>query len=93
MSRSPLLALNLPLCLLLGLSVSLIACGGSRVVFVEPSKNLVRLGPDVRGHVYYWDGTQWVLSQNAVTLPEGWYAGSVPGLEDSAGPQPVATDN
>ena len=81
------------LCLMIGVSGLLPACGGSRVVFIEPSKTLVRLGPDVRGHVYYWDGTSWVLSQNAVTLPEGWYAGSVPDLEDGGNTQPVATDN
>jgi hypothetical protein len=81
------------LCLSLGVSVSLMACGGSRVVIVEPSKTLVRLGPDVRGHVYYWNGSSWELSQNTVNLPEGWYAGSVPGLEEDANPQPVATDN
>jgi len=28
-----------------------------------------------------------------VNLPEGWYAGSVPGLEEGVNPQPVATDN
>ena len=34
----------------------------------------VRLGPDVRGHIYVKTGGEWVLSRNKVRLPEGWYA-------------------
>ena len=37
----------------------------------------MRLGPDVRGHVYYWNGSEWELSGNKVDLPEGWFAGDV----------------
>ena len=48
---------------------------GTRVVFIPTSDTLVRLGPDVQGHVYYWTGTEWELSKNRVTLPEGWLAG------------------
>ena len=33
------------------------------------------LGPKVTGRVYYWNGTEWELSKNRVTLPEGWLAG------------------
>jgi len=70
-----------PLMLLLSLSVivmlGLTGCGGSRVVFVHPSDGLLRLGPDVRGHVYYWNGSSWELSGNSVDLPEGWFAGDV----------------
>ena len=36
---------------------------------------LVRSGPDMRGRVYEWNGTEWVLSSNRVTIPEGWYIG------------------
>jgi len=57
--------------------LGLTGCGGSRVVFVPNSDGLVRLGPDVRGHVYVWNGSMWELSANKVDLPEGWYAGSV----------------
>lgn len=49
---------------------------GKRVVFIPTNDTLVRLGPDVKGHVYYWDGKEWELSTNKVTLPEGWLAGS-----------------
>lgn len=48
---------------------------GKRVVFISNNDALVRLGPDVKGHVYHWTGTEWELSQNRVTLPEGWMAG------------------
>jgi hypothetical protein len=58
---------------------SLTGCEAKRVVFVHPTDHdLVRLGPDVRGRVYYWNGSQWELSSNSVRLPEGWYAGYVP---------------
>jgi len=48
-----------------------------RVVFIEPTDTLVRMGPDVRGHVYYWTGEGWELSHNKVEIPEGWVAGPV----------------
>ena len=48
---------------------------GKRVVFIPTSDTLVRIGPDVQGRVYYWDGKEWELSKNRVTLPEGWLAG------------------
>jgi hypothetical protein len=61
------------------------------VVFVDTDGQLVRLGRDVRGHVYYWKDGGWVRSQNKVTLPAGWYAGGLPpdmrpdaGSEDNA---------
>ena len=61
------------------MSVLLAGCGGTRVVFVHPTDHdLVRLGPDVRGHVYFWNGSEWELSKNEVRMPEGWYAGYVP---------------
>ena len=52
-------------------------CGGSKVIFVPESDGLVRLGSDVKGHVYYYDGTEWVESKEKVHLPAGWYAGSL----------------
>jgi hypothetical protein len=60
-------------CVMLGSSGCLTS--GKRVVFIPTSDALVRLGPDVTGHVYHWTGTEWELSKNRVTLPEGWLAG------------------
>tara|TARA_R100000808_G_C2099065_1_gene116779 strand:- start:116 stop:253 length:138 start_codon:yes stop_codon:yes gene_type:complete len=40
---------------------------------------MVRLGDDVRGHVYIMKDGEWILSKGKVDLPAGWYAGS---LED-----------
>ena len=57
-------------CLNLGL-------GGGRVVFVDSDSEMVRLGPDVEGHVYYFDEGEWVKSKKKVKLPEGWYAGGM----------------
>lgn len=48
---------------------------------VDGRSGLVRIGPDVRGRVYTWDGTEWVLSRNSVQLPEGWYCGPLDGDE------------
>lgn len=57
---------------LLSVSAFLISCGGTRVL-VSPSGAVVRAGADVKGHVYHWDGSGWVLSRNRVHIPEGWY--------------------
>ena len=46
-----------------------------RVVFIATTDTLVRIGPAVRGRVYYWTGEGWELSQNKVDIPEGWVAG------------------
>lgn len=50
-------------------------CGGTRTVFVEPGAP-IRMGPDVRGRVYYLDGSTgaWTLTDRAVRIPEGWYS-------------------
>lgn len=32
------------------------------------------MGPDVKGHVYVREGEDWKLGDNAVQVPEGWYA-------------------
>ena len=48
------------------------------MVFVDTQKDMVRLGPDVGGTVYFFKGGEWVKSKNKVTLPEGWVAGGVP---------------
>lgn len=47
-----------------------------RVVFVSPGQ-VVRIGPDVKGHVYYFVDSQWTLSAEPVKLPEGWYATNI----------------
>jgi hypothetical protein len=59
-----------------------ISCGSTRVVFIHQSSDVVRMGPEVRGKVYFLRDGKWVLSQNKVTLPEGWYAGALEGVGD-----------
>ena len=53
-------------------------CKSARVVFVDAAfdgHDVVRLGGDVKGHVYFpKEGGGWEKSRNKVTLPEGWYA-------------------
>lgn len=62
-----------------GLSLLLLSgCGmlSPRVVFVDSSSDVVRLGENVKGHVFYQnDKGEWVKSSNRVKLPAGWYAG------------------
>lgn len=55
-----------------------ISCSASRVVFVHPTEHqLIRIGPNVRGQVYFWNGKDWELSGNTVAIPEGWYCGYI----------------
>ena len=55
------------------------------VVFVDSTSDIVRLGRDVEGHVYYRDGSgRWIRSANKVKLPAGWYAG---GMGPETGPE------
>jgi hypothetical protein len=59
-----------------------VSCGTTKVVFIKESSDVVRLGPDVYGKVYFRRDGEWVLSKNKVNLPEGWYAGSLDGGEN-----------
>ena len=56
-------------------------CGTTRVVFVKTDTDVVRIGPNVSGKIYFRKGGEWVLSKNKVKLPEGWYAGALGGEE------------
>ncbi len=63
--------------------MTLMICGIScvtspDVVFVDTTQDVVRLGKDVEGHVYYQKDGKWVRSNNKVKLPAGWYAGGLP---------------
>ena len=68
--------------LLISASVLVILCASgcksARVVFVDAAvdgHDVVRLGGDVKGHVYFpKEGGGWEKSRNKVTLPEGWDA-------------------
>jgi len=52
------------------------SCQTSKAIILHDD-DVVRLGPDVKGRIYYWDGTKWVLTTKKVLLPEGWYAGGM----------------
>jgi hypothetical protein len=60
------------------LLISVIGCGSTRVVFVDTSADLIRIGPNVSGKCYVLKNGEWVLSKGKVKLPEGWYAGGLP---------------
>jgi len=63
--------------LLIFVSVLLIGCGSTRVVFVnsQEKNDLIRVGPGVKGKAYVWDGTDWLLSKNKIEYPEGAFIG------------------
>lgn len=68
--------------MVLALSLSLLlissGCGmlSNRVVFVDAKDDVVRLGEDVKGHVFFQNEKgEWVKSGNKVRIPAGWYAG------------------
>jgi len=57
---------------------SLSGCGmfANRVVFVDAKSDVIRLGEDVKGHVFYQNEKgEWIKSGNRVRIPAGWYAG------------------
>ncbi len=65
--------------ILILISLLLMGCGSTRVVFVDTQSNLVRIGPEFpAGKVYILKNGEWILSKNKVKLPEGWYAGGLP---------------
>ena len=51
----------------------LTGCQATRVVMVPEVKGAMRVGPDVRGHMYVLVGGEWILSKNKVHVPEGWF--------------------
>jgi len=52
---------------------SAIGCASGRTVLVTDDSP-VRIGPKTTGHVYCMIDGDWVLSDDRVQLPEGWYA-------------------
>lgn len=65
---------------LVGLAACATGCAifrPSRVVVIDSSSDVVRLGRDVRGTVYMHEDGGW-KKVGPITLPEGWYAGPLP---------------
>lgn len=48
------------------------AAGCNRTVLV-PESSPIRVGPSARMQVYTLRNGEWILSDNKVTVPEGWY--------------------
>jgi hypothetical protein len=48
------------------------ASGCTRAVLV-PESSPMRIGPETAARVYCLDQGEWVLSENRVMIPEGWY--------------------
>ena len=49
------------------------ATGCSRAVLI-PESSPIRIGPQTQGMIYTLIKGEWVLMDNTVTIPEGWYA-------------------
>jgi hypothetical protein len=79
MLHNPLSLKNLGLLLYLFVSVGISGCAtlseSKKVVIVQESDALFKIGPNVSGRVYFWNGKEWELSENEVKLPEGWLTG------------------
>ncbi len=76
------LARTLKLLTMLGISF-LSGCVNTRVVFINPSDDVIRIGPNVKGRVYFYNEEEqaWQLSNNKSLIPEGWYAGNIETLD------------
>ena len=53
-------------------SAFLSGCVASRTIFV-PEDSPMRLGPHNEVRVYTYENGEWVLSNNRIKIPEGWY--------------------
>lgn len=67
----------LALLMLLCGSISVGGCdllkrGNPRTVLVPPGE-VLKAGPDLRGHVYVRTDAGWELSDDTVSIPEGFY--------------------
>jgi len=47
-------------------------CSGNRTVFV-PESSPMRVGPRSILKVYHRVNGEWLLSENTIVVPEGWY--------------------
>ena len=65
--------------LLLAVMLMVIAAGcRTRTVVIDRQSDWVRLGNDVRGHIYLYRNGGWERQPDTVKLPEGWVAGPEP---------------
>lgn len=62
-----------PIVMLMLCVVSAIGCAPGRTVLVADDSP-VRIGPQTTGQVYRLIDGLWVLSDDRMKLPEGWYA-------------------
>ena len=50
---------------------------GRRAIFIDADKSVFRIGPDVKGRVYFKNEKgEWELTRNKTKLKEGYYVGS-----------------
>jgi hypothetical protein len=54
------------------LAIALLNGCASRTIFV-PEESPMRVGPRAELRVYHRVNGEWMLSQNRIEIPEGWY--------------------
>jgi len=68
----PWILLLTAVCLAALVVASLSGCAARTVLVPEAAP--IRIGPDVRARVYVRVDGEWILGDNRVAVPEGWYA-------------------
>ncbi len=65
------------MCLPIFASAFMAGCGSTKVLFVnsQEKNDIIRVGPDVKGKAYVWNGKDWILSKNRIEYPEGAFVG------------------
>lgn len=64
---------NLSVILFCCVAVALALLGGCARTVLVPESSPIRVGPETRARIYAMTDGEWTLSDNCVTIPEGWY--------------------
>lgn len=83
MQTGQLKALILGLPLFISIAAGISGCASTsetkNLIFVDTTGDtLLRVGPEMEGFVYFWNGKEWEKSAKKVKLPEGWLTGPPP---------------
>lgn len=61
----------------IGIAILLQSCATRITTVINSQDDVVRIGPDVKGHVYVYRSGKW-QDGGKCHLPEGWFAGPGP---------------
>lgn len=54
-------------------AAAIASAGGCARTILVPEASPIRIGPETVSRIYVRQDGEWVLSQNRVVIPEGWY--------------------